>query len=171
MPATLSITNPGSVAPGDNLLVAWAGIDNPTPKDWIGVWPSGQVDLGPGPNRVNWLYTGGMSAGSLSLPIPLVTLPGRYDVRLNANNQDDLLAQLTFSIVAPPMTSMPPPDTSTPPPGSAPPGGSTPPPAKPAPAAPSLPSVDLGALVRNPVVLGVGGLVLAWQFGLIGRRR
>src|SRR5262245_3400300 len=157
MAAQLRINNVDAIGPGDNVLVSWADVDNPSGTDWLGVWPSGQADAEGGTNRVAWRYTDGSSSGNAFLALPAGIAPGTYDVRLYCCDTHDLLAQIPMQVVAP--IAEPP----VRPIGIGPPA--PPAPAAPAPSAPPAGGVDLAALGRNPFVLLVGAIVLARALG------
>lgn len=69
---------------GQSLEVAWSGIDMPTPTDWIGIFAPGSTGLA----YMDWVYTGGASNGTASLPLNNTGLVvgETYEVRLYAND-------------------------------------------------------------------------------------
>ena len=75
--------SPTTVARGATTNVSWSGIVGPTPKDWIGLYPSGAGDGG----FVAWVYTTGTSSGSRSFTVPSTVPPATtYQFRLYAND-------------------------------------------------------------------------------------
>src|SRR5438874_1139628 len=69
------------------------------PKDWVGVWATGQPDSAT--TRIVSKYTGGGASGSVSMTIPGGTAAGTYEIRLFANDSWTRLAvSNSFTITA-----------------------------------------------------------------------
>lgn len=159
MAAELRINNVGAIGPGDNVLVGWTGIDHPDPRDWIGIWERGVQDAsqfqttdgaGPGTKAVVFKTTDGAGAGNMFLPLPAAILPGSYEVRLYCCGGYSLLAQIPMQVVSP-IVAAPGPPAAVPQPS----------------ALPAL-GIDTSALMKNPLVMLAGALVLLQLFR--GRR-
>lgn len=91
---TLSLLPP-PVEAGGAMVVAWNGIEHPTPTDWVGLYAPGDHKY----NFIQWLYVGcsqdachARAAGTCGLPIPGTVLPGPYELRLYAQDGYTLLA-------------------------------------------------------------------------------
>jgi hypothetical protein len=85
---TLALT-PLVIRVGGSITVAWSGIANPTPKDWIGLYKPGATNT----EFIAWVYVScskerhhARSEGSCSLVVPAHLKPGKYEARLFANN-------------------------------------------------------------------------------------
>jgi hypothetical protein len=102
--ATILIVSETSIPPGGTLTATWTGITTPTPTDWIGLFAPGT----PNTAYIDWIYVScSQSAGSPqafgSCPfiVPASLAPGRYELRLLANDGfTDLLATSTTLTVA-----------------------------------------------------------------------
>lgn len=140
MAASLRINNVGQLGPGDNVLVGWAGIDNPHHDDWVGVWEQGVQDKldQAATQAVVWKTTDGLASGNTFLPLPAAIKPGSYEVRLYCCGGYNLLAQIPMQVVSPIVAA--------------------PAPGVPAPAPSALPAlgIDPTQLLRNPIVLAAG---------------
>ena len=86
--ATLGVS-PTSVAAGGTVTATWSGIPAPTSTDWIGLYVSGTSDQA----YLAWIYVscsqspGAASAvGSCPFTLPSGLAPGRYELRLYAND-------------------------------------------------------------------------------------
>ncbi len=82
-------TNPPALNAGATSTVSWNGITNPTPMDWIGLYPSGAAD----DKFSKWIYVSCTQVagsaqvdGSCDVAIPPSVQPGDYEFRLFANN-------------------------------------------------------------------------------------
>lgn len=75
---------------GANVIARWSGIANPTPTDWVGVFPVGQPDNEA--YRLAAKYTSGTADGSVGLTFPGLTFDGTYEVRLFATDSWKRLA-------------------------------------------------------------------------------
>jgi hypothetical protein len=108
------VASPSIVGPGDIVTVAFDGIQNPVPKDWIGRYLVSAEDESIGEN--DWVYDSGspdcsqepaeegVSSGSCAFVMPDVL--GDYNFRLFADEDLDLIATSNTVTV----------DSSTPPP-------------------------------------------------------
>jgi hypothetical protein len=96
--ATLSVS-PTTVFPGYMVIATWASIPNPTPRDWIGLYPSSAAANSP---SLAWFYTPGLASASLPWAIPAGTVPGTtYELRLFSNDGYTRLATSnTFTVQA-----------------------------------------------------------------------
>jgi hypothetical protein len=82
--------SPTTVLPGQAVGMTWSGIQNPTPRDWIGLYPSSGA-----PNRpsLSWMYIPPVAGGGLVFAIPADTVPGTtYELRLFSNDGYSRLA-------------------------------------------------------------------------------
>lgn len=96
-PATPTVVaSPSTVSPGRVLQVSWSGVTNPSPYDWVGLYPSSSTpDFG----DVAWRHTTGTSSGTVALQVPAATPPGTtYQIRLFRNDTYTRLA--TFGPLA-----------------------------------------------------------------------
>lgn len=72
------------------LSASWSGNNTPDGGDWIGLFALGVPNDGP---RVTWAYTGGTTAGTLSLPVEPNVGPGQFELRLFSANSLLLLGR------------------------------------------------------------------------------
>ena len=94
-PPTLEVS-PRRIAAGETVMVTWSGIAAPTATDWIGLYHRGTGHT----EFLDWLYVSCTqipdqphASGSCSYAVPSWLAPGRYELRLLANDQfSDLLA-------------------------------------------------------------------------------
>ena len=87
--ATVS-ANPTTTNAGGVLRVSWSGLINPTPNDWIGLYPSLRT---PYYGDIAWRYTDGGASGTVSIRVPPGAPPGTsYEVRLFRNDTYSRLA-------------------------------------------------------------------------------
>jgi hypothetical protein len=84
-----------TVAPGGELTTTWNAIVSPTPLDWIGLYTPGAADT----DIQAWIYVScsqnpgaARAAGSCAFSVPNGVSPGRYELRLYANDLYNLLA-------------------------------------------------------------------------------
>jgi hypothetical protein len=94
--------SPASLAPGGTMTVSWAGIQGPTPLDWLALVPLNAAD-GTG---VAWVYTSGRAADSVTFTVPSTLAAGKYDLRLFANNTQTRLALSNVITVTAPGPSL-----------------------------------------------------------------
>jgi hypothetical protein len=103
--ATILIVSQTSIPPGGTLTVTWTGIATPTPRDWIGLFALGTLNTA----FIDWIYvscsqTAGspQAFGSCPFIVPASLAPGRYELRLLANDgfTDRLATSSTFTVVA-----------------------------------------------------------------------
>jgi hypothetical protein len=69
---------------GSSISAQWSGLADPTPYDWIGIWPLGHSDQ-PWEIWGGW-YTTGTASGTIVLGLPADMAPGWYEVRLWSDN-------------------------------------------------------------------------------------
>ena len=71
LPSLTLAESPAVVASNGLVTATWAKESNPTATDWIGWYVVGApvVSGGTGPAGSQWAYTGGLSNGSLTLPL------------------------------------------------------------------------------------------------------
>jgi hypothetical protein len=79
------------------LTCTWKGIENPMPKDWIALYPTGNSTY------TDWLYVNNSKQASVAFPEGSVYwyttgLAGSYDVKLCANDGPNVLAQASVMI-------------------------------------------------------------------------
>ncbi len=102
--------SPASVVPGGSLTATWSGIPAPSAADWIGLYAPGssnaatlaRIFVGCGTNPSG----SGVAAGSCPFPIPGVTAPGSYQLRLFANSGALLATSANFTVTASVVTSL-----------------------------------------------------------------
>ena len=107
--ATLS-ASPASVVRGGTLTATWSGIPAPSFADWIGLYAPGssnaatlaRIFVGCGTNPSG----SGVAAGSCPFPIPVVTAPGSYQLRLFANSGALLATSANFTVTASAVASL-----------------------------------------------------------------
>ena len=88
--------SPRRIAAGETVMVTWSGIAAPTATDWIGLYHRGTDHT----EFLDWLYVSCTQipdqpqvSGSCSYAVPSWLAPGRYELRLLANDQfSELLA-------------------------------------------------------------------------------
>jgi hypothetical protein len=140
------------IRPGDSFWVAWATDQNPYGQS-IDIFPASASNSS---TPLQHLDTTWQPAGQILMSLPSSAGPGSYELRLRAGGTGVTLATYTLVVGAASTT-----------------GPAAPGPGAPGPAAPTGPlgGLDLGGLVRNPLVIGAVGLIVAAQVGLIGGRR
>jgi hypothetical protein len=79
--------------PGSQMTVTWNGIPAPSGSDWFGLFALGAQDT----EYVGYAYTSA-SSGSRSFTIPATTTPGRYELRLFADDGYTRLAVSDYSL-------------------------------------------------------------------------
>jgi hypothetical protein len=92
----VSLTEGAStVAPGGEVTATWNAIVSPTALDWIGLYAPGASDT----DIQAWIYVScsqspgtARAAGSCAFSVPPGVSPGRYELRLYANDLYNLLA-------------------------------------------------------------------------------
>src|SRR5207247_7919337 len=89
-------TETTSYTPFHPIKASWVGLQNPAPKDWVGIFPVEGADE----TRIAMEWTGGHASGTLEL-IPNQPLkPGQYELRLYENGGWERIATSTpFSIM------------------------------------------------------------------------
>jgi hypothetical protein len=93
-PAAALSVDTTSVAAGGTVTASWSQVANPTPNDWIGVFPVGA----PNDGYLDFVWTSSCSntasaaraSGSCSFTMP--STPGAYELRLMANQSTTRLA-------------------------------------------------------------------------------
>jgi hypothetical protein len=90
----VQVSAPDTARPGQAIQVAWRGLEQPAPDDWLAVFPAGGADA----TRITWEPTGGAANGSLGLPLPPTLPPGPYELRLYAHGTWTRLASTTFNV-------------------------------------------------------------------------
>jgi hypothetical protein len=97
--ARLSV-GPTPVLPGRSVTATWGLIPDPTPRDWIGLYPSSSAPDSP---SLAWTYIFPTTTGSVPFEIPAATAPGTtYELRLFSNNgYSRLSTSETFTVQAP----------------------------------------------------------------------
>lgn len=109
LPTTPTLSSsPTSLQAGAWVNLTWGGVANPTPNDWIALYPIGADDT----TWWNSTTTTGASSGSVPFELPSHLAAGSYQFRLFANDTYTKLADgNTFTVTAGPnSTSL----TSTP---------------------------------------------------------
>jgi hypothetical protein len=93
--APVLAVNPGSVAAGGAVSVAWSGVASPSSTDWVGLYAVGAANS----SYLDWFYdssctqgagSSALASGSCSYSMPSV--PGSYQLRLFAANSFTELA-------------------------------------------------------------------------------
>ena len=130
-PAPTLTVSPATVPTGGSsttILVEWSGIPNPTPGDWLGIYPAGVAPYGFAVGNPRWRYVDcqqHVGAGVQPVPAGVCAFdisglaPGHYQTSLLANEGTTELARAAFTVAA-----GPPPLTLTVSPATVPAGGS-----------------------------------------------
>jgi chitodextrinase len=97
--------SPASIPSGGTLTSAWNGIASPTSRDWIGLYQRGAANA----SYIDWIYVSCSkspgtfrASGSCPFVTPTSVPSGTYELRLFANNGDNILATSNgFTVTAP----------------------------------------------------------------------
>jgi hypothetical protein len=98
---TASVT-PSPVAAGANVTVTWAGMLNPTPKDWLGLVPLNAPDA----SYVARAYLTGRASDTVPFVLPAGLAAGQYEARIFANDGWQVSVVSNVITVTPPTTSI-----------------------------------------------------------------
>lgn len=101
----LARVNKRIYAPGENIVVTFSS-GPANAKDWIGVYPAGEIPDG-NPQSIIWNYVDGTQSGATGVAEGTITFtgglstPGDYVVWFLVNDGYDTIASESFSVVAP----------------------------------------------------------------------